>query len=95
MTEESTQQTQQASRGGLVGKVVNRSGDKTIKVEVMTLVKHRIYGKYIRRRSNYLVHDPAGEVGVGDQVEILPCRRISKNKSWRLSRLVRPAHVRE
>jgi small subunit ribosomal protein S17 len=94
MTEQA-QNEKTTAHGARVGTVVRRSGDKTIKVQVMTLVKHPMYGKYIRRRSQYAVHDPANEARQGDQVEIIPCRRISKNKSWRLVRIVRPAQVRE
>jgi small subunit ribosomal protein S17 len=94
MTEQAEQAKSTAHRAK-VGTVVTVSGAKTIKVQVMTLVKHKMYGKYIRRRSHYAVHDPDNTAQVGDQVEIVPCRRISKSKSWRLNRVVRPAQVRE
>ncbi|MCD6365404.1 MAG: 30S ribosomal protein S17 [Planctomycetes bacterium] len=65
------------------------SGDKTISVQVETMVKHPRYGKWMRRRKKLIVHDPANVAAVGDVVEIRPCRAISKRKSWRLVRVVR------
>jgi len=71
------------------GTVSSAGGDKTIRVVINYLVKHPIYGKYIRRRTKLAVHDPQNTAQVGDVVEIVPCRRISKTKSWRLIRVVR------
>jgi len=71
------------------GTVSSAGGDKTIRVIVNNLVKHPVYGKYIRRRTKLAVHDPGNDAELGDLVEIVPCRRISKSKSWRLMRVVR------
>lgn len=76
------------TRTGVVAAV---GGSKTLSVRVETLVKHERYGKYIRRRAKYAVHDPKSEAAVGDTVEIAPCRPISKQKRWRLVRVVRSA----
>ena len=73
-----------------IGEVASRSGDKTVNVMVNSVVRHERYGKYIRRRTRLMVHDPKNEAGAGDWVEITPCRPISKTKSWRLLRVVRP-----
>ncbi len=73
---------------GVVGTI---SGANTVSVRVEQLVKHERYGKYIRRRRKYAVHDPQGLAAVGDTVEIAPCRPISKTKSWRLVRVLRSA----
>jgi small subunit ribosomal protein S17 len=73
--------------------VSSTGGQKTIRVDIENLQKHPQYGKYIRRRTRLAVHDPH-EVGkLGDVVEIAPCRRISKNKSWRLVRVIRPGSI--
>lgn len=72
-----------------VGVVAAKSSDKTIRVEINTLVKHPQYGKYQRRRTRLSVHDPANEAAQGDTVEISPCRRMSRTKSWRLVKVVR------
>lgn len=71
------------------------SGDKTISVIVNMLVKHPQYGKYVRRRTKLAVHDPANAAGVGDLVEIVPSRRLSKNKSWRIVRVIRRSRAVE
>ena len=75
------------------GVVSSISGDKTIRVTVATLVRHARYGKYLRRRTNYAVHDPKNEASPDDVVEIAPCRPISKRKSWRLIRVVRSQDI--
>ena len=78
-----------------VGVVRSISGKQTISVLVTTQVKHPRYGKYVRRRTKVAVHDPQEAAGVGDVVEIVPCRRLSKSKAWRLMRIVRRASVVE
>ena len=94
MTEQ-TQTTKTARiRGSRTGIVTSKGSDKTIRVEVMALVKHPRYGKYVRRRTRLSVHDPFNKAGEGDMVEVAPCRRISKSKSWRLLRVVRRAKLR-
>ena len=65
------------------------SGPQSITVVTRRLVKHPLYGKYVRRRSKLGVHDPHGQAKVGDEVEIVPCRPVSKNKSWRLLRVTK------
>lgn len=73
----------------LAGVVSSTKGTKTIHVVVERLVKHPQYGKYLRHRTKVAVHDPAGVAKLGDVVEIVPCRRISATKSWRLVRVIR------
>jgi small subunit ribosomal protein S17 len=70
------------------GVVVSKSGDKSVKVQIDSIVKHQRYGKYIKRRTKLGVHDESNVSGVGDTVEIVECRPISKSKSWRLVRVV-------
>ena len=74
----------------MTGVVASTGGDKTIRVNINTLVKHPRYGKYVRKRTGLAVHDPDNQAAPGDLVEVLPCRPISKTKSWRLVRVVRP-----
>ncbi len=76
----------------LVGEVVSDAMDKTIRVLISRLVKHRIYGKYIKRRTCLHVHDESNEGRTGDTVAVVSCRKISKLKSWKLSRIVRKSH---
>ena len=84
------QETKPARRQKKLGVVNSTSGDKTVLVIFNTLVKHPQYGKYVRRRTKLSVHDPSNAASPGDLVEVVPCRRISKSKSWRLVRVVRP-----
>jgi small subunit ribosomal protein S17 len=63
--------------------------EKTIKVRIDRLMRHPKYGKYMRRRSTFHVHDEKNEARCGDMVEIMESRPISKTKSWRLSRIIR------
>ena len=66
------------------GVVRSDSMDRTIVVETERLVRHPRYRKYVRRFSTYKAHDEANEAKVGDRVEIVESRPISKTKSWRL-----------
>ncbi len=75
------------------GTGASRSGNMTISVVCESLVRHPRYGKYVRRRTKLAVHDPRNEAKVGDKVEIVPCRRMSKSKSWRLIRVVDTAKL--
>ena len=76
-----------------LGVVDSISGARTVRVLVNDLVKHPLYGKYIRRRTKLLVHDVKEEARVGDTVEVASCRPQSKSKSWRLVRVVRRGGV--
>lgn len=71
-----------------VGVVTSDKMSKTRRVEIPRLVKHARYGKYIRRRTVCHVHDEANESRVGDTVEIMETRRLSKTKTWRLIRVI-------
>src|SRR5437763_9974861 len=74
-----------------VGVVTSDKMDKTRRVEIPRLVKHPRYGKYIKRRTICYVHDEKNESRVGDTVEIMETRPISKNKTWRLVSVVKKA----
>ena len=75
----------------LTGKVVSNAMEKTIAVEVERQVKHALYGKYLRKSSKILAHDEMNECGDGDIVAIEECRPLSKNKSWRLQKVITKA----
>lgn len=88
-TETNTKRTE--LKGTKVGVVVSDKRDKTRTVAVDYSTKHPKYGKYLRRQTKYQVHDAENTSGLGDQVEIASCRPISKTKSWRLVKVVKPA----
>ena len=73
-------------RRPIVGKVISSKMDKTISVLIERLIKHPIYGKYIRRSTKVMAHDPENIYKEGDSVSISPCKPISKNKSWRVAK---------
>ncbi|MBI4862025.1 MAG: 30S ribosomal protein S17 [Candidatus Riflebacteria bacterium] len=75
----------------MVGTVLRTSLDKTIVVEVINRKKHALYKKTIRRKKRYLVHDEKNECGVGDRIELMLTRPISKLKRWRVSKIVAKA----
>ncbi len=72
----------------LQGKVIKKSGDKTVSVLVERKVVHPRYHKIVKRFKKYLVHDEKNEANVGDTVRIIECRPISKRKAFRLKRIV-------
>ncbi len=75
----------------LTGRVVSNKMQKTIAVEIERLVKHPMYGKFIRRTTRLLAHDENGSSQEGDLVTIIPCRPVSRHKSWRLVAIVEKA----
>ena len=66
----------------IVGRVVSDKMDKTVSVAIERMIKHPVYGKYIRRTSKVLAHDQENACKAGDRVAIAECKPISKNKSW-------------
>ena len=75
----------------VVGRVVSDKMDKTVSVAIERLIKHPVYGKYIRRTSKVLAHDAANECKAGDRVAITESRPVSKNKSWSVVDIVERA----
>jgi small subunit ribosomal protein S17 len=76
------------NRRTAVGQVTSAKMNKTRRVEIPRLVKHVRYGKYIKRRTICHVHDEKNESQLGDTVEIMETRPLSKTKNWRLIRVV-------
>jgi small subunit ribosomal protein S17 len=76
-----------------IGVVTSDKMNKTRRVEIPRLVKHPRYGKCIRRRTICHVHDEQNESRLGDTVEIMESRPLSKTKHWRLMRVVTKAPV--
>ena len=71
------------------GTVISEKGDKTISVRFDFTVKHPKYGKYYKHSTTMRTHDEKNEAKLGDVVEVMSCRRISKTKCWRLTKVVR------
>lgn len=83
-----TENTATKNRRRLTGHVVKDKMNKTVTVRVDRMVRHPLYGKYVRRSTNYHVHDENNECHTGDTVLIEESRPISKTKSWKVAQLV-------
>jgi small subunit ribosomal protein S17 len=68
----------------ITGSVVSNKMDKTITVMVERVVKHPVYGKYIKRSTKLMAHDELNLCNEGDVVTIVSCRPLSKNKTFKL-----------
>ena len=86
---------QRSSRKTVVGVVSSRSGDKSIKVVVPFKTPHPLYQKVVNRQTVLHVHDEKNETHVGDKVEIMETRPISRLKRWRVVAIVQKAVTAE
>ena len=78
-------------RKRLVGVVTSDKMDKTVVVEVKSARRHRQYGKVVNRVKKYKVHDESNECRIGDRVQIIESRPISRHKRWSLITIVNKA----
>jgi small subunit ribosomal protein S17 len=83
--------TERGNRKVRVGQVVSDKAEKTIKVAVESRVSHPLYKKIIKQTKKYTAHDDQNEAGIGDTVEIVETRPLSKTKRWRLTRVIEKA----
>ena len=79
------------SRKTRVGKVVSNKMDKTIVVAVKDSVQHPLYKKILKRTVKFKAHDENNECGIGDRVMIMETRPLSKDKRWRMVKIVEKA----
>ncbi len=86
--EQKSTSARRGKRDVRVGTVISDKGDKTLRVRFDYVVRHSKYGKYFRRSTILAAHDEKNEARSGDLVEVAACRRISKTKCWRLTRIV-------
>lgn len=96
MTEQNTgaTATDVAARGrrkARIGRVVSDKMQQTVVVGIEQIVRHPLYGKTMRRTKKFKAHDENNECGVGDTVEIMETRPISKEKNWRVVRIIEKA----
>jgi len=71
-----------------VGTVISDKMDKTVVVDVVQIKQHERYKKSIKRNSKFIAHDESGQCKIGDKVLILEARPYSKNKRWKVSRIL-------
>ncbi len=74
-----------------VGVVVSDKMDKSVVVQTERTVRHRLYGKFIRRRTKFMAHDPENTCAMGDLILIEECRPLSRNKRWRVREIIERA----
>jgi small subunit ribosomal protein S17 len=91
MTNETVMTTDRGRRKTRIGKVVSDRMEKTVVVSIERLVKHETYGRYVRRRSKFKVHDEKNECRIGDTIRFMETRPISKDKRWRFVEIVERA----
>ena len=82
---------ERALRKTRVGLVVSNKMDKTIDVAIEDNVKHPVYGKIIKRTLKVHAHDENNECSIGDKVEVMETRPLSKTKRWRLVEIIEKA----
>ena len=75
------------------GRVISDKMDKSIVVAIERMVKHPIYGKFVKRTTKVHAHDENNECGLGDTAEIAECRPLSKTKSWTLVKVLEKAKI--
>ena len=85
MADDQRKAAQKSVLGSRVGIVTSDARDKTRTVVVTFQAKHPKYGKILRRKSTFQVHDPENQCNQGDKVSIIECRPQSKLKRWRLN----------
>ncbi len=83
-----TENQSRNSRRSLVGVVVSDKMHKTIKVELVRRVPHSKFRKIVKRSTTVLAHDEREEAKMGDKVEVMETRPVSKNKCWRLTEVL-------
>lgn len=74
-----------------VGIVTSDKMDKTVVVTIKDRVKHPLYNKIVDKSVKYKAHDENNKCGVGDKVEIMECRPMSKDKNWRVVEIIEKA----
>ena len=74
-----------------IGVVVSDKMDKTVVVAVVDSVRHPLYKKIVKRTVKFKAHDEANACGVGDKVQIMETRRLSRDKNWRVVEILEKA----
>lgn len=93
MSEETTTTTEEARgrRKTRIGRVMSDKMHQTVVVGIQQIIRHPLYGKTMRRTKKFKAHDENNECGIGDTVEIMETRPISKEKNWRVVKIIEKA----
>ena len=94
-TIDNSSETQEEQKRGLrktrVGRVTSDRMEKTVVVAVTNLVRHPLYGRTMRRTKKFKAHDENNECRIGDTVQIMETRPLSKDKNWRVLQIIERA----
>lgn len=82
---------QRGTRKTLIGSVTSNKMEKTVVVKVETMKKHPLYKKQIKTYKKYKAHDNENECKIGDKVELVETRPLSREKRWRVSKIIQKA----
>ena len=74
-----------------IGTVTSNKMEKSIVVSEVKRVKHPMYGKFVLKTKNYVVHDEKNDCNIGDTVKIMETRPMSKSKCWRMVEIIERA----
>lgn len=74
-----------------VGTVVTLAGEKTVVVKVESMVMHPLYHRFVKRSRKFMAHDEGGQCQLGDKVQIVECRPISRRKRFRVAQVIERA----
>lgn len=85
------QTSQRTARKKRVGRVVSNRMEKTAVVAIEKVRKHPLYPKFMRKTEKYKAHDEKNETKIGDLVEIMETRPVSKEKRWRITKIIEKA----
>lgn len=75
----------------LIGEVASNKMDKTIVVKVVRSVRHPVFNKMVRRTNKFKAHDHKNECCIGDKVQMIETRPLSKDKRWRVTKIISKA----
>ena len=78
----------------MIGTVTSNKMDKTVVISVETSVKHKLYGKIVKRTYKLKAHDENKECQIGDKVKVMETRPLSKDKRWRVVEVVEKAVIK-
>lgn len=78
----------------MIGTVTSNKMDKTVVVSVETSVKHKLYGKIVKRTYKLKAHDENNECQIGDKIKVMETRPLSKDKRWRVVEVVEKAVIK-
>jgi len=78
-------------RKSFVGLVESNKMEKTVTIKVQRIVKHPVYGKYVKRTTKLMAHDADNSCNIGDKVKITATRPLSKSKRWRVVEIIERA----